>query len=227
MRWLICLILFYFIPDSYGELCAPFHRARCCDPQVKMSHTIIDRLAYLLDENLHTGRQCKVQDPGHLQEWGGMSSCGVQMHEATDGEELSVDKARVWHVQGWSRIFKSYLFYELIYKDARCTPAAVTWAHPFLKKIMFLESKLLLPTVSVQVRKMFRKSICGTSCSTLIVFLCRNVPGDYCQCYTNEWRGSPLSILDFLQTADVPDPWQLRWPWGCECKEWQRRLPTR
>ena len=35
MRWLICLIMFYFIPDSAGNLCSPYHRARCCDPEVQ------------------------------------------------------------------------------------------------------------------------------------------------------------------------------------------------
>ena len=32
----MCLIMFYFIPDSAGNLCSPYHRARCCDPEVHL-----------------------------------------------------------------------------------------------------------------------------------------------------------------------------------------------
>ena len=28
--------MFYFIPDSAGNLCSPYHRARCCDPEVHL-----------------------------------------------------------------------------------------------------------------------------------------------------------------------------------------------
>ena len=42
MRWLLCLVMFYFIPDSLGDLCAPFHRARCCDPEVLNIHITLN-----------------------------------------------------------------------------------------------------------------------------------------------------------------------------------------
>ena len=115
MWWLICLIMFYFIPDSAGNLCSPYHRARCCDPEVHLqcSEIRIDPLLKSLHRWLLQGGNARYRLRAIYKTDEGCPPSVYKCTRPRTGRNL------VWTKEE-TDTFKGYVIFIILYYNANC-----------------------------------------------------------------------------------------------------------